>query len=420
MARFLHVADVHLGYDRYDNKTRSLDFFYAFKEALEKYAIGAQVDFVVIAGDLFEHRNIQPAILNQAEVCLRMLHEEGIPVFAIEGNHDNRPFGTKTSWLSYLAARDLIVLLEPDFDSGAASYQAWSEENLHGGYVDLPCGVRIIGSNWYGVSAPKAIEQLADAIQQLPPAPPHTVLMLHQGMEGQISRYSGALHYSEVLPLREAGVSYLALGHIHKNYEIENWIFNPGSIEANSVEESRYARGVYLVEMDENGVRAHLKRDYRQRSIVQLRLMMRGNETVEQVEAQSIACVQNAIETGDLDPDESPIVELRIEGQVGFDRLDLDTRRLQQKLQQQSNALVFLLKYEVDALAYNSPLAEDATRLQIEQEIFTDLVTANSTYKKRSTDIVKGLMQIKDLQQDGRAIEDLYQFAQQILEASAH
>ncbi|NJL22813.1 MAG: exonuclease SbcCD subunit D [Leptolyngbyaceae cyanobacterium SM1_3_5] len=416
MARFLHVADVHLGYDRYDNKTRSLDFFYAFKEALEKYAIGAQVDFVVVAGDLFEHRNIQPAILNQAEVCLRMLHDEGIPVFAIEGNHDNRPFGTKTSWLSYLAARDLIVLLEPDFDSGAASYQAWSSENLHGGYVDLPCGVRIIGSNWYGVSAPKAIEQLADAIQQLPPAPPHTVLMLHQGMEGQISRYSGALHYSEVLPLRSAGVSYLALGHIHKNYEIENWIFNPGSIEANSVEESRYARGVYLVEIDENGVRAHLKRDYRQRSIVQLRLMMRGNETIEQVEAQSIACVQNAIEAGDLDPDKSPIVELRIEGQVGFDRLDLDTRRLQQKLQQQSNALVFLLKYEVDALAYNSPLAEDATRLQIEQEIFTDLVTANSTYKKRSTDIVKGLMQIKDLQQDGRAIEDLYQFAQQLLE----
>lgn len=417
MARFLHVADVHLGYDRYDNKTRSLDFFYAFKEALEKYAIGAQVDFVVIAGDLFEHRNIQPAILNQAEVCLRMLHEEGIPVFAIEGNHDNRPFGTKTSWLSYLAARDLVVLLEPDFDSGAASYQAWSSENLHGGYVDLPCGVRVIGSNWYGVSAPKAIEQLADAIRQLPPAPPHTILMLHQGMEGQISRYSGALHYSEVLPLRSAGVDYLALGHIHKNYEIENWIFNPGSIEANSVEESRYARGVYLVEIDENGVRAHLKRDYRQRSIVQLRLMMRGGETVEQVEAQSIACVQNAIEAGDLDPDESPIVELRIEGQVGFDRLDLDTRRLQQKLQQQSNALVFLLKYEVDGLTYNSPLAEDATRLQIEQEIFTDLVTANSTYKKRAPDVVKGLMQMKDWQQEGRSIEELYQFAQQVIEA---
>ena len=418
MARFLHVADVHLGYDRYDNKTRSLDFFYAFKEALEKYAVDSQVDFVIIAGDLFEHRNIQPAILNQAELCLRMLHEKGIPVLAIEGNHDNRPFGTKTSWLSYLAARDLIILLEPDFDSGAASYQPWSRENLHGGYIDLPCGVRVIGSNWYGVSAPKAIEQLAEAIRRLPTAPPYTVLMLHQGMEGQISRYSGALHYGEVLPLRSAGVDYLALGHIHKNYEIENWIFNPGSIEANSVEESRYARGVYLVEINETGVQAHLKRDYRQRSIVQLRLMMRGNETVEQVETQSIACVQKAIDAGDLDPDEAPIVELRIEGQVGFDRLDLDTRRLQQQLQQQSNALVFLLKYEVDALAYNSPLAEDATRLQIEQEIFTDLVTANSTYKKRAPDVVKGLMQMKDWQQEGRAIEELYQFAQQVIETS--
>ena len=417
MPRFLHLADVHLGYDRYDNKTRSQDFFYAFQEVLEKYAIEAEVDFVVIAGDLFEHRNIQPAILNQAEICLRRLHEVGIPVLAIEGNHDNRPYGTKTSWLSYLAARDLLVLLEPgSAGNDEPFYSIWNAEELRGGYVDLPCGVRVIGSNWYGVSAPKAIEQMATAIQQLPACPPHTVLMLHQGMDGQIARYAGALNYSDVLPLREAGVDYLALGHIHKNYEIDGWIFNPGSIEANSVEESRHPRGVYLVDLDANGVRAELKQDYRQRPIVQLRLTTRGQETVEQVQADAEACVQQAIASGRLDPNQAPLVELRIEGQVGFDRLDLDTRRLQQQLQQQSRALIFLLKYDVDALAYASPLAEDATRLQIEQEVFTDLVTASSAYKKRAPEVVKGLMQLKDWQQEGRSPEDLYQFAQQLLD----
>ena len=97
MPRFLHLADVHLGFDRYDNKTRTKDFFLALHDALQKYAVDEQVDFVVIAGDLFEHRTIQPNILNQAKICLQLLKEAGIPVLAIEGNHDNRPYGTLTN-----------------------------------------------------------------------------------------------------------------------------------------------------------------------------------------------------------------------------------------------------------------------------------------------------------------------------------
>jgi hypothetical protein len=34
--------------------------------------------------------------------------------------------------------------------------------------------------------------------------------MFHHGLEGQISRYAGALRYAELLPLKEAGVDYLA------------------------------------------------------------------------------------------------------------------------------------------------------------------------------------------------------------------
>jgi hypothetical protein len=140
MARFLHVADVHLGFDRYDNKQRTQDFFYAFRDVLSKHAIDEQVDFVIIAGDLFEHRNIQPATLNQAQVCLDMLREAGIPVLAIEGNHDNRPYGTKTSWLRYLADWGLLKLLEPgNVAEGEPLYSPWSEADRRGGYIDLDC-----------------------------------------------------------------------------------------------------------------------------------------------------------------------------------------------------------------------------------------------------------------------------------------
>ncbi|GAB4383010.1 MAG: DNA repair exonuclease [Elainellaceae cyanobacterium] len=419
MARFLHIADIHLGFDRYDSKPRTQDFFYAFQDVLEKYAIDPKVDCVLIAGDLFEHRTIQPATLNQAQICLERLREAGIPVLAIEGNHDNRPYGTKTSWLRYLAEWNLLILLEPgDVAAGEALYQVWNPEQRRGGYIDLQCGLRVIGSQWYGASAPKAIEQIAAAIQDLPPASGQTVLLFHHGLENQIARYQGALRYAELLPLKQAGVDYLALGHIHKNYEVEGWIFNPGSLEANSVEEAGFQRGAYLVKIDQNGIQAELKQKYRQRPVVRLKLLTQGTESLEEVEQLAITQVQQAIQAGQLDPEDEPIVELRIEGQVSFDRLELDTKQLQQQLQQISHALLFLLKYEVDTTVYVSPLSDESDRLQIEREVFTDLLTAHNSYKKRAAELAQGLIDLKDQQLDDCSDEELYTFVHTLLDSA--
>ncbi|MGA7937123.1 MAG: DNA repair exonuclease [Kovacikia sp.] len=414
MPRFLHLADIHLGFDRYDSKERTKDFFWALEDAIQKYAIDAQVDFVAIAGDLFEHRTIQPGTLNQAKVCLEMLQEAKIPVLAIEGNHDNRPYGTQASWLRYLCEDGLLILLEPGNPTlGESLYSAW--DGRHGGYIDLDCGVRVFGSYWYGASAPKAIANLAEAIQQLPTGPKYSVMLFHHGLEGQIARYQGALRYSDLLPLKQAGIDYLALGHIHKHYTEQGWIFNPGSLEANSIEESKFERGVYLVEIDQSGIRAELKQNYYQRPIVQLKVTARGQESLEQVETAAVTSVQEAIQTGKIDPQGFPIVELRIEGQVGFDRLELDTRKLQLQLQQLSKALIFLLKYNVDTVEYASPISEEASRLQVEQEVFTDLLTANSTYKKQAIDLAQGLIDLKELQIQGQSETDLYEFVQSLL-----
>lgn len=418
MPRFLHLADVHLGFDRYDSKERTKDFYLAFEDALQKYAIDTQVDFVIIAGDLFEHRVIQPNILNQAKICFQMLKAAGIPAIAIEGNHDNRPYGTVTSWLKYLAEDELVILLEPDRVDDRIVYEPW--DGIAGGYYDLPCGVRVLGSRWYGASAPRAILQLSEAMQALPPSPGHTVMLFHQGLEGQIARYQGALKYNDLLPLKEAGVDYLALGHIHKSYIEQGWIFNPGSTETNSVEEAKYDRGVFLVELSEQGIDAQLKQDYQQRRWVRLKLKARGQESLDQIQENAIELVQSAIRSKELNPDVRPMVELRIEGQVGFDRLDLDVRKLQQELQQLSNALIFLLKYEAESVEFASPIPEDASRTQIEQEIFTDLLTAHNHYKNRAPELAKGLIGLKEMQLEERATAELYQFVEELLETSSN
>ncbi len=416
MAKFLHISDIHLGFDRYDSSQRTLDFFYSLHNVLEKYAVGEAVDFVIIGGDLFEHRNIQPAILNQAQICLEMLKAAGIPVLAIEGNHDNAPYGTKSSWLRYLSEWRLLKLLEPgNISDGEPFYLPWDEQSKRGGYIDLDCGVRVLGSSWYGAAAPRAIEQIAKALGDLPPAPGPSILLFHHGLEGQIARYAGALRYGEVLPLKKAGIDYLALGHIHKNYEEDGWIFNPGSIEANNIEESRFQRGAYLVEIDETGVRAELKTDYQQRSIVRLPMKVRSQDPIESISTKAITLIEKSLKSKEIIPEDQPIVELRITGTVGFDRLELDTKVLQKQLQEQCNALIFLLRYDVDEAAYESPIADEASRLEVEQEVFTDLLAANNNYKKRAAELAHGLIDLKDRQIAGESEESLYAVVESLL-----
>jgi exonuclease SbcD len=408
-----------LGFDRYNSPERTKDFFRAFQTTLEQYALETSVDFVLIAGDLFEHRNILPATLNQAQVCLQALQAEGIPVLAIEGNHDNRPYGTRTSWLKYLSEWGLVKLLEPDDPKqGHGMLSPWSDETLSGGYIDLDCGVRVIGSNWYGSAAPRAIEQLAEAIEQLPPGPDHTVLMFHHGLEGQIARYAGALRYSDLLPLKAAGVDYLALGHIHKQYAVEDWVFNPGSLEANNIEESRYERGAYLVELTGNGVSAELQQGHFQRPIMRLELKAKGSESLDELTQMAHDVVEQAVKDRQ-DDDLAPIIELRITGQVGFDRLELDARRLQEDLKAASEALIVLLKYEVEEGGYQTPVSDVQSRLEIEQTIFEDMLVGHRDYKQKAVPLARGLRDLKDRQLAGESEPSLYELVEKLLDLEA-
>ncbi|MEN9201911.1 MAG: DNA repair exonuclease [Thermostichus sp. DG02_2_bins_29] len=407
---FLHLADIHLGYDRYDSPERSKDFFLAFRDVVQRHAIENQVDFVLIAGDLFEHRQIQPGVLNQAQIVLRALKQAKIPVLAIEGNHDNRPFGVKTSWLRYLADHGELILLEPTEGEQGIHLQPWSAENRRGAYLDLPCGVRVIGSQWYGSAAPKSIEQLSAAIRQLPPGPERVVLMFHHGLEGQIARYQGALRYSEVLPLREAGVGYLALGHIHKSYSEEGWVFNPGSLEANSTAEWDFERGAYRVRWGEGAPQAELIRDYYQRPCQRLQLEAKGKETPEQVTAALLALAEGSrLEREGIEP----IVEVRLRGQVGFAKHELDSRTLQRQLQQLTGALILLFRFEATPLELGSAaitLEEEGERLQIEEKIYTDLLSSHAHYRQRSVELARLLLDLKEKILSGQEESQVYSY----------
>ena len=69
------------------------------------------------------------------------------------------------------------------------------------------------------------------------------MLLQHFGIHGTMDGIPG-LCYSNLIQLQQK-IDYLALGHFHKGYQINNWIYNPGSPEAVSLSEHRYPRGIF-------------------------------------------------------------------------------------------------------------------------------------------------------------------------------
>ena len=62
---FIHTADLHLGYRQYELDQRFRDFGSSFLKVVE-YAIAEKVEFVLVAGDLFNSRNINAPTYMQA------------------------------------------------------------------------------------------------------------------------------------------------------------------------------------------------------------------------------------------------------------------------------------------------------------------------------------------------------------------
>ena len=120
--KFLHISDVHLGCTRYALPESPRDFFDAWIDVLQKYAIGENVDFVIMCGDFFHKRSVPPETMNYAVAGLNLLKDAGIPVVAIEGNHDQKHTDSEYSWLRSLANWNLLYLLEPTNEGGRITY----------------------------------------------------------------------------------------------------------------------------------------------------------------------------------------------------------------------------------------------------------------------------------------------------------
>ncbi|MCP9495313.1 MAG: exonuclease SbcCD subunit D [Pyrinomonadaceae bacterium MAG19_C2-C3] len=396
--KFLHLADTHLGCRRYNLDERTKDFARAWFDIVTRHAIGRRVDFVLIAGDFFNSRLVDSQTMNHAMIGLQALRDADIPVIVIEGNHDKHDVVTDHSWLRSLSKWRLIKLLEP-VDAEGNQHLAWDETERAGWYIDIK-NARIFGSHWYGMSANYALPLLADALKEARDPERFNILMLHTDVEGQLGRPIPALSVARLKELREL-VDYVALGHTHKRFELDNWAFNPGSPEWCSTDEYREERGFYLVEVnDARRATVEYIQDYAQRKLQRITFDVSGADDPEAMHLAALEQIKREACIHDENSDAlAPIIEINLRGHLGFKGSLLNLNLLRDETQAHTRALHVMVKNQTVPVEYAVAAGLDAntTRHDRERRIIEDLVSRDNRFSTRATDIAALIIEAKRL-----------------------
>ena len=395
--KFLHISDVHLGCTRYQLNESPRDFFDAWIDVLQKYAIGERVDFVIMGGDFFHKRNVPPETMNYAFAGLSLLKDNGIPCVTIEGNHDQKANDTDFSWLRSLANWNLLYLLEPTNESGKVNYKSWNEDNGKGGFVDIG-NARIFGSHWYGASANWAIPMLTEAIKENRRTDAFHILLLHTDVEGHQTHPIPALSLANLKELKSV-TDYVALGHTHKSYEIDNWAFNPGSLEITSIDEFRETRGAFLIDVGENNeVNATHLRDYRQRPFQRLSFDVSGYAESKEITEAVLELVEREAKTFDANAPR-PIYEITLRGHLGFPNSNLELQKIREEARELTDALHVRIKNHSAPIEYAvaADVGEDVSREMLERRVVEDLIIRDNRYKTRVEEMADAVVGAKRL-----------------------
>ncbi len=231
--RFLHVADCHLGSPLSGLAARDGGLAQLFDravwrafEATVDLALQETVDFVLIAGDVFD-KDWKDYGTGQAFTRqVARLSRAGIRTVMIRGNHD----------------AESVVTRRLPLPEGAC----WLPADAPG-TVDWPdLGVAVHGMSFREAAVTEPI------VQRYPPPLPgrFNIGLLHTALEGRpdVARYAPA----SLADLERLGYDYWALGHVHVREVVREaapTVLFPGNIQGRSVRETG-EKSVTLVTVD--------------------------------------------------------------------------------------------------------------------------------------------------------------------------
>lgn len=268
--KLIHCADVHLdskmnaNLDRESAKERKAELLHTF-ERMVQYAARNDVAAILIAGDLFDVKNISATTRNTVLHCVRSC--PAVTFYYLRGNHDSD---------SFLAQPGEIP---ENLRLFGAEWTVYREGNV------VISGIELTREN-----AGSAYTSLALETGRF------NIVMLHgQETEGDPRDKTEVIRLKA---LRNKGIDYLALGHVHA-YKKEP--LDPraaycysGCLEGRGFDECG-EHGFVLLDIDEEtGKYTHEFVPFDRRRLYEVTVDVTGCRTTAEMAAQAAAAVQTA------------------------------------------------------------------------------------------------------------------------------
>ena len=393
--KYLHTADIHLGktYRTSADEAERYEDFFRMLGIIISDAIAEQVDFVLIAGDLFHTGQILPRTFARTIETLQSLKDADIPCIAVEGNHDWIHRRDSISWMEALSQMGYIHLLRPTrAENGDYRFDPFDHETGTGGHIEIN-GINIYGLGYIGTQAGNHVARICEAVTS-----ENNLLLFHVGVWTYSPVEIGNMQPDEALPLADK-FDYVALGHGHKPYIIttddgRNYAYNPGAPERVNFGEEKYDKGYYLVNVV-NGEYSHEHRPTSPRPMLVATIDLDGADNADQ--ALESFCTQIAAKLPQTDDPRRSLIEVRLTGRVAFHPFELGRERLRLALDEICNPLHVEIKNHLSLVTRSSD-GDDIKRSlsEIERDVLGELISANSSFKERKDELVSLALAIRD------------------------
>jgi DNA repair exonuclease SbcCD nuclease subunit len=237
--RFVHTADWQLGMTRYFLNGEAQPRYSAARRdavtGLKDLAADTGAEFVVVAGDVFEHNQLAPRDVSQALEAMRAV---GVPVYLLPGNHD--PLDASSVYTSALFTAERpanVTVLD------------------RAGTYEVRPGLELVAAPW--TSKAPCSDPVASVLEDLPADGTARIVVGHGGVDIFVpdkDRPSLIRLAALEAAIERGAVHYVALGDKHSRMQVGSTgrIWYSGSPEATNYDDIESDPGhVLVVDVDE-------------------------------------------------------------------------------------------------------------------------------------------------------------------------
>ena len=300
MVRFAHISDVHLGGWKQE-PLQQLNFE-SFRMTVDR-CLEAKLDFILIVGDLFDSAYPPIEILKETFGQFKRLNDAKIPCFLIAGSHDYSVSG-KTF---------LDVLEKAGFCKNVTDFEEKDDKIILNPTIHK--GVAIYG--YPGKKAGLEIDELRKV--KLNDAPGmFKIFMLHT----TIDKAKGTLPIDSLETDLVPKADYYALGHLHIDFQYENFVY-PGPVFPNNFQELEDLQFGRFQILDSSSLNSPQKIDLKIKDVCPIRVelnnaLMGTDRILAEIEGHDV---------------KDKIVLLRVKGELENGKhSDIDFRKIEEIL----------------------------------------------------------------------------------------